>query len=166
MSKVYENCKIYGPYVSKADKRLRCMVIFPDKVRKTLSYPKYLVEVFLNKYLLPNETVDHIDKDFTNNDMSNLRVLTKSEHASQDCIRVKDVTCICKWCGKEFTIKGNLIRQRNRRTSSGYCSKSCTGKYGKYVQNGGEKKGKVELERINYCNKELLNIESILDNVT
>lgn len=27
---VYENCKFYGPYSSKKDSRLRCILKFPD----------------------------------------------------------------------------------------------------------------------------------------
>ena len=48
---VYENCKFYGPYQSKKDKRLRCLLIYPNGKRITLSYPKYLIEVHLDRYL-------------------------------------------------------------------------------------------------------------------
>jgi len=54
---VYQNCKLYGPYISKQDGRKRLVVVFPDRKRKTLSYPKYLVEKYLNRYLGDKETV-------------------------------------------------------------------------------------------------------------
>ena len=40
--------------------------------RITLSYPKYLIEVHLDRYLEKEETVDHIDGNFLNNVISNL----------------------------------------------------------------------------------------------
>jgi hypothetical protein len=35
---VYENCKIYGPYLGK-DKRLRIIVKFSNGTKTTVSYP-------------------------------------------------------------------------------------------------------------------------------
>lgn len=138
-SKVYEECKIYGPYKSRKDGRLRCQVIFPNKKTKILSYPKYLMEVHLNRYLNDDETIDHIDGDFLNNSIENLRIIDRKEHAINDAIRNKDVTVVCAYCGKVFTIKGSKIHYRNRKDKhqSGYfCSRQCTGKYGADVQNG------------------------------
>ena len=37
--KVYENCRLYGPYKSKKDNRLRIQVIFSDGRRTYMSYP-------------------------------------------------------------------------------------------------------------------------------
>ena len=65
---VYKDCKLYGPYSNSADGRLRCMIVFPNKKRKTISYPKYLMEVHLGRYLDIDETIDHIDGNFLNND--------------------------------------------------------------------------------------------------
>lgn len=135
---VYENCKIYGPYLGK-DKRLRIIVKFSNGTKTTVSYPKYLMEVHLGRYLEKNETVDHIDGNPLNNDINNLQVLDRKVHCANDAIRVKDVTVICQYCGKEFTIEGSKLEDRNRkdRHQSGYfCSKSCSGKYGSEVQNG------------------------------
>jgi len=60
---VYEDCQIYGPYQSKTDKRLR-VVVREGKTKRTISYPKFLVEKRLNRYLSENEIVDHIDGNF------------------------------------------------------------------------------------------------------
>lgn len=104
---VYENVtKIYGPYKSKKDNRLRISLKFNDGHRKTVSYPKYLMEIHLNRYLLEEETVDHIDKNPLNNDITNLRVLLRREHSANDVLRNKDVSVHCTYCGKEFTIPG------------------------------------------------------------
>ena len=136
---VYENCKFYGPYASKKDNRLRCVLIYPNGRKQTLSYPKYLMEVHLNKYLEENDTIDHIDGNFLNNEINNLRVIKRKQHCYEDAVRNRDMIAICNYCGKEFIISGNKLHNRNRydRKQSGYfCSKQCTGKYGRKVQLG------------------------------
>ena len=95
------------------------------------------MELHLGRQLKEDETVDHIDQNVQNNDISNLRVITRREHAENDAIRNKDITVNCAYCGKEFTIPGNKIPFRNRRDRnySGYfCSKRCSGKYGAEIQ--------------------------------
>lgn len=137
--KPYNNCKIFGPYKSSKDGRLRIIAQFPNGTKKTVSYPKYIKEIELGRYLLDNETIDHIDGNFLNNDLSNLRVINRKEHAKQDVERNKDVEVICSYCGKKFIIKGSKLSQRNRpdKINTGYfCSKQCIGKYGADVQNG------------------------------
>ena len=136
---IYENlAKIRGPYESSKDHRLRCTLVFNDKTIKSMSYPKYLMEVHLDRYLTENETVDHIDGNPLNNNINNLRVLDRREHCKNDVYRNVDVTVNCTYCGKEFTIPGNKIHNRNRkdRHQSGYfCSRQCSGKYGSEIQN-------------------------------
>ena len=136
---VYKDCKFYGPHLSKKDRRLRCVLVFPDGKKQTVSYPKYLMEVHLNRYLEENETIDHIDGNPLNNEIENLQVLTRELHAFLDAKRNKNIIVTCKYCGKKFLIKGSSIRNYNRkdRSNSGYfCSKSCIGKCGKSVQLG------------------------------
>lgn len=152
---VYENCEVRGPYLGK-DNRLRINVVYPDKRRTVMSYPKYLMEKHLDRYLEKNETVDHIDGNPLNNDISNLQVLDRKQHCYADAIRNKDITAVCAFCGKEFIIKGSTIRNRCRnrrdRFSSGpFCSKQCSGRYGAEIQNGRmapiENKEKLNIER-------------------
>ena len=134
---VYENCKIYGPYKSRKDNRLRIMAIFPDKTRRTVSYPKYVMEVYLDRYLDIDETIDHIDSNPLNNEISNLRIMSRKIHCANDAIRNKDVKVKCTYCGKEFIIPGKVLHYRNRadRHQSGYfCSKRCSSKYGREIQ--------------------------------
>lgn len=136
---MYENCKLYGPYTSKKDGRLRCVLVHSNGHKQTISYPKYIVEKYLNRYLEKDETIDHIDGDFLNNDLSNLRVINRKQHAIEDAFRNNNITVSCKMCNKTFEIKGSTIHSRNRtdRHQSGYfCSKHCIGKYGRYIQLG------------------------------
>lgn len=134
---VYENCKFYGPYSSSKDGRLRCVLRHSDGHKQTVSYPKYLMEVHLDRYLDVDETIDHIDGNFLNNDLSNLQVIDRKQHSYNDVLRNKDVVVKCQYCGKEFKIEGSALHQRNRsdKHQSGYfCSRQCSGKYGKEIQ--------------------------------
>lgn len=147
---IYEDViKVRGPYKSSKDNRLRCVLVFSDKTTKVMSYPKYLMEIHLNRYLLENETVDHIDGNPLNNTISNLRVLDRQEHCTNDVVRNKNVKVICTYCGKEFYIEGSKLHNRNRidRHQSGYfCSRKCSGKYGAEIQN--QRRVPVIVERI------------------
>lgn len=135
---IYENVvKTYGPYEAK-DGRLRIILKFKDNTKRTISYPKYLMECHLNRYLTEDETVDHIDSNSLNNNINNLRVLSRKEHCENDVHRNKDIVVKCTYCGKEFIIKGSMLHNRNRkdRHQTGYfCSKQCSGKYGAKIQN-------------------------------
>ena len=105
------------------------------------------MEKHLDRYLEEDETIDHIDGNFLNNEISNLRILSRKEHTTNDALRNKDIIVKCIYCGKEFTIKGETLHNRNRkdRGQSGYfCSRQCSGKYGAEIQNGKREKEKVE----------------------
>lgn len=147
---IYENLvKIRGPYESSKDHRLRCILVFNDKTTKSMSYPKYLMDVHLDRYLTENETVDHIDGNPLNNNINNLRVLDRREHCRNDAYRNVDVTVNCTYCGRKFTIPGSKMHNRNRkdRHQSGYfCSRQCSGKYGREIQN--HKRTHVVIEKV------------------
>lgn len=110
---VYEEYKCYGPY-KRSDGRLHVVLIKHGVngmicERKTVSYPKYLVERYLNRYLTLTETVDHIDGNFSNNELSNLRVVPRSEHCRSHVSKKIFKTQVCVICGKTFaTNDGNI----------------------------------------------------------
>lgn len=135
---VYENLKKYGPYQGK-DGRLRVILKDKDNKLKTVSYPKYLMEIHLDRYLTEEETVDHIDGNYLHNELGNLQILDRVIHTTLDSIRNADTQAICKYCGRAFSIKGESLHLRNRKDNnhSGYfCSKTCTGRYGRDIQLG------------------------------
>lgn len=128
----YLNARIYGPYLRK-DGRKHIIAIFENNVRKTVSYPKYLMELHIGRYLDINETIDHIDKDKTNDNINNLQILNKSEHSSKDARKLKPVHLICLVCSGKFSISGRKLHEayQNRdlkNTTGPFCSKSCAGK--------------------------------------
>lgn len=157
---VYDGCKIYGPYKGK-DERLRIFVIFPNGKKCTRSYPKYLVEIYLNRYLTEEETVDHIDSNFKNNDISNLRVLSRVEHAALDVKRIVQQEFICPWCGDSFILAGLklhcAIHNRRKGKSGPFCSRSCVGKYGAELQNNRCSKLAINIITPEYTTNKKLN---------
>lgn len=65
------------------DGRIRCVLVYNDGTKKTISYPKLLMENYLGRKLLPEEQVHHIDENPLNNDLSNLMVVLRGEHQRQ-----------------------------------------------------------------------------------
>jgi hypothetical protein len=67
---VYKKTGRYKP-------RLSIVVSFINRKPQTRSYPRAIYEIHIGRVLdYPNETVDHIDSDPMNNDLSNLQILS------------------------------------------------------------------------------------------
>lgn len=101
-------------------------------LKKTISYPKFLVECYLNKELSKEETIDHIDGDFNNNDFSNLRIVNRSQHSKDDSIKLIPLETKCPICGKKVLI--NSTNSYNRGKVTGFCSKKCSGFMGRWFK--------------------------------
>ena len=126
---LYANCKIYGPYKSRKDKRSRIIIQWPNKKLTCISYPKYLMELHLGKYLNCNETVDHIDGNVENNDLSNFQILNRLEHLKIDNPKMT-WSYNCPNCNKEFIVNANKqknirMKQRKLNYTGPFCSRSC-----------------------------------------
>lgn len=120
--------KVYGPYTRKDGRQH--VILYENNARKTVSYPKYLLEQKLGRSLLPNETCDHIDNDHTNNCLSNLQVLSRSDNArKQMAFKSKEVGAFtCPVCLCSFTKPLRDVRYNKKQGKSGpYCSRSCAG---------------------------------------
>ncbi len=135
---VYKNCRTYGPYEGK-DGRLRVCVVYPDLSKRTVSYPKYLMEKHLNRYLEKNETIDHKDENPLNNKLSNLNILIKGDHCRKHAKRLLPRSFSCPQCKKPFVLSGrrlhDAIQNRKRGKVGPFCNKRCGGIYGTDVQN-------------------------------
>ena len=123
---VYEDYKCYGPY-TRADGRQHVILIHHNNAgniddRITCSYPKYLVENYIGHKLSSSETVDHIDGNFSNNDLSNLRIVERSLHCKS---HVKVKTTLekqCCVCGKVFYTNDNSRVTCGSKSCAGYCA--------------------------------------------
>ena len=123
---VYQGGKVYGPY-KRSDGREHVVIVYHDKdgsisKQSTVSYPKYIVETYLGRYLTPQETVDHIDGDFTNNSLSNLRIVDRSVHCRSHVSSRITFTKNCIICGKEFHTCDLSTRTCGDRSCRGRCS--------------------------------------------
>lgn len=139
----YIGSKIFGPYLRK-DGRMHVILVWSKDKRKTVSFPKFLMECHLNKILDGHLTVDHFDGDFTNNSIDNLRVIDRVSHCQEDALRLVTVKkFVCPQCTKNFCLQGRSLREAVRNRCLGkagpFCSRSCAGKYGALVQKGGKK---------------------------
>lgn len=133
--KMYENCKIYGPYIN-SDGREFVQIKENDNIRST-SLARYLYEKYYDVRLNQDQVVHHIDGDFHNNNINNLKLMNrKTHHGFHSKLNTKsDIELKCVWCGKTFFIKGSSMRNRNRRCAGPFCSRSCSGKYGAELRN-------------------------------
>lgn len=61
--------------------------------RSSCQYARYLISVKLGRFLNEDEEVDHIDNDKTNDDLSNLQVLSRQENREKQ-IKLKGRTMI------------------------------------------------------------------------
>ena len=119
---------IYGPY-TRPDSR-KHIVHYENGTRRTQSYPRYLMEQHLGRELRPEEHVDHINNDKTDNRIENLQLLTLAANNRKSAIPARTYIFLCPVCGKEAEIpyrryKANQIIQDK---AGPYCSRSCAGK--------------------------------------
>lgn len=128
---------VRGPYKRKKDNRSAIWLYYQDGRKRFISYPKFLVEVVLERELhRDDETVDHIDRDVLNNRWDNLRVVDRQTHASEDHVRVQHVPATCVWCGSKTLKRPNQIKAQQATAKAGpFCTQRCSGQYGAAVQN-------------------------------
>lgn len=123
--------KLYGPYLRK-DGRKHVIWYNPEtKIRRTQSYPRYLVEQVIGRELLPNEEVDHINGDYTDDRLENLQVLCWSDHQEKSSAelsaKVEWFYFSCPTCSADSAIPMRKYRanQEVRGSAGPYCSKRC-----------------------------------------
>lgn len=96
-------------------------------------YSRFLMGQELGRKLEYDETVDHIDEDFTNDDLDNLQVITRSENAKKSAKLRRPIEYIsfeCPQCGITATKKARDVRHNKKLGKAGpFCGKSCAGKY-------------------------------------
>ena len=124
---------IYGPYTNKNGRRH--LVIYDNKVRKTISYPKYLVEQRLGITLKDNETIHHINGNYTDDRPENLLVIDRSKHVSSHQTKTPDTEIICIMCGEKAYKRANHLRHNRKQGKVGpFCGRQCAGRYGAGLQ--------------------------------
>jgi len=127
--------KIHGPY-QRRDGRSHVVIVYNDGSKRTVSYPKFLVEFALGRTLDPHkETIDHLDGDFTNNAWSNLRIVPRGKHVSEDLVAVAEVIIKCVWCGNLAKRRPSQLNRNAKLGKAGpFCTNTCASQYGRAVQ--------------------------------
>ena len=131
-----EFTRVYGPYVQKDNDGRRIVNLKGAGRRRTISWPKAMMEVKLGRQLLGNEFVDHIDDDPTNDCYENFQILTPRENNIKAIIargsQQETANFICPICSIPFTAVMSRVRhnQHSQNKAGPFCSKSCAGKYG------------------------------------
>lgn len=131
ISKLYENCRIYGPYLRKDNRKHVVIYNLVTKKRTTVSYPKFLLQEKIGRVLTGEETTDHKDEDFTNDCIENLQILTRVENAKKSIVPAKIISLVCKWCNTEFQ-RRKAVEDYNREfllKEGPFCSRTCQGTY-------------------------------------
>lgn len=125
---------VYGPNY-RPDGRKQVGIIDKHTNKYTfVLYSKYVYESTTGEKVPPSMTIDHIDQDTTNDDFSNLRIISRSDNAKRSVIRLEAKEFTCPLCGKKFILEGRKLNDvYNSRIvknvkSGPYCSKSCAGK--------------------------------------
>lgn len=80
----------------------------------------YVMGEHIGRPLRDGECVHHIDRDRTNNNLSNLRLMTASDHAKLHAIEDRGYraeTRFCRKCSKELIV--------SVKSSQVYCSRKC-----------------------------------------
>jgi hypothetical protein len=118
---LYSN--LYGKRITICEALLGGRKIFHDmkhplahKSNGTVYLHRHIMSIFIGRWIDVDEHVHHIDGDGLNNRISNLVLLTKSEHTA---IHNRNFICFthkCKHCNKIYTSKYK---------DSTYCSPEC-----------------------------------------
>lgn len=121
---------LYKRAYFRRDPRGRCRVdlVVDSKNRTTIAYARYLMCVKVGYVIQKEYDVDHIDGDCSNDDISNLQILLKSDHISKSAKEratgrnIKEINCA--FCGKLFSREVRKLRGKKI-----FCGSSCNGKF-------------------------------------
>lgn len=119
----------YGYLVINPEGRRTLILYNSHSNRSSTSYSRYLVAVNIGRYLLPEEHVDHIDENKTNDSIENLQILTLSQNNIKSN-KKPDIELICPVCGIKFTRSLTQLRGRKHKIKDNLiaCSRRCGGK--------------------------------------
>lgn len=121
------NTKWRWGYLNINSEGRETLVLYLDSKNKTSTqYARYLLAVSLGRFLTDDEQVDHIDDDKTNNDLSNLQILSPKENQWKSN-KLPNVSLKCPVCKKNFYRTRTQLRGKLDRIQGNdiCCSRSC-----------------------------------------
>lgn len=107
-------------------------IVYSDDGSET-TFHRNLMEKHLGKKLGDNEVVHHIDGDKNNNDINNLKVMSRKEHAQLHLMTAIKISLICPVCNITFQIFNRTYRERMKINKNKIicCSRKCASKFRK-----------------------------------
>ena len=107
------------------------VVLYKTKTRErtSISYAKYLMSIYLKRWLSKNEHVDHINNNKIDDRIENYQILSLAENnKKQASVKgCKVVEYKCPICGVNFSVRRNISHfVAGEKTMT--CSKKCGGK--------------------------------------
>jgi predicted RNA-binding Zn-ribbon protein involved in translation (DUF1610 family) len=125
---------VYGPYYREDGRQHIFLYDSINKLRRTVSFPKILFELLHGVRLKDDETVDHIDNNYRNNDISNLQILKRADNIRKAFVDygkvAKYVEFKCPMCGEDSRKKESDVRNNRRVGKAGpFCGRRCAGKF-------------------------------------
>jgi len=123
--------RIYGPYLDNSNGRKYVRIVWNEDGShyKTMSYARYLVSLEVGRELTKEETVDHVDGNYTNNNIDNLEIVSLSVNIKRAAKGKTFVTLICPECEAVFDREKrqtHLGKGKNYKGSPTACSRSCS----------------------------------------
>lgn len=122
--------KIYGPY--QRDDLRRHIIAYDGQTRKTISYPKFIMECKLNRLLENNEEVHHKNEIEFDDRLDNYEVINGTTHRNMHISEPE--VFLCPVCKVIFSLKGVRLsnyksnKLRKPTMKGPYCSRSCSSK--------------------------------------
>jgi YHS domain-containing protein len=96
------------------------------------------MEQHLGRRLEDWEQIDHIDNDFTNNNLDNLQILSVADNNRKSAKPAEEVTFTCPVCGTIITKSASKAKHNRKQGKAGpFCSRSCAGKFSAMRQHHG-----------------------------
>ena len=128
----YKDLYKHGYLVKNKEPRRNVILYNSKEDRSTISYAKYLTEVYLKSFLDKRYVVDHIDDNQLNDTLENFQLLTIEENNIKG-IQNKNSTELlvefsCGICSNMFIKAKNQTHLIIKSKKSDYCSRSCSSK--------------------------------------
>lgn len=139
MPEQFKEYMVYGPYISKDDGRSR-VILYKGRIKKTMSYPKFLWWKEKGELIGEDQNIHHKDKDFTNNSIENFEVVNLHDHMKNhlkpDAFSRTFDTFKCPTCSIEFSKALKEVRnnQQSKKRPGPFCSKRCAGRFNQRQQ--------------------------------
>jgi hypothetical protein len=133
MANPYQDFTVSKPYWDTACNRYRIRLKTPEGRKTSTLFARYLMEVYLGRFLTDKERVHHKDEDTRNDSLDNLELTTLSAHGRKHHGEKAFIAFVCPACGRigcanvaKVKYEKNKYRPEHYKEYRGpFCSKDC-----------------------------------------